>query len=108
MQGRRQTTAQNQGTVGFCPAAGSAAGCEELEFGPHAIVIVTVSLQLTRDVSDFKYNLSVTGEFTIAWIKRSTRNICMHSRDWDSGEICAIKSTPDPDKTHCFVHRFLT
>lgn len=52
---------------------------KELEFGPHAIGMVAVSLQLTRDVSDFKYNLSVTREFTITRIKCSTHKICTHT-----------------------------
>lgn len=52
---------------------------KELEFGPHAIAMVAVSLWLTRDVSDFKYNLSVTREFTITRIKCSTHKICTHT-----------------------------
>lgn len=78
--------------------------CEELEFGPCAIGMVAVSFQLTRDVSDFKYNLSVTREFMITRIKCSTHNLHAHffGRKWDSEEIGSIKNTPDPDKTHCF------
>lgn len=58
---------------------------EELEFGPCAIGRVAVFLRLTRDVSGFKYNLSVTRGFMITRIKCSTRKICMHACPVENG-----------------------